>query len=403
MVNISPYKIPALKNRMIALFIHYILKIVFIFSRLLILKPLRENADLPVNKIKKVLIVRADGIGDIIRSVPAFKAIRKVFSHSNITLLAATWSKDLVDVMPTFDEVIYFDCPWIVKSEKNKILRLIKAIKELRKKRFDLSIDLRGDFRNNILMYLCGIKYRVGYDITGCGFLLTHVVPYDLRWCHETVHTIKLLEVLGADETDPKLELWYTEGDKRFAERMLNSLPPLRVAIHPATAKWPLKNWTSEGFAEISNRLIKEHNAELVFLGNSDDLMYIENIVKLIGSKDSVRVFAGRASLRQTLALINECDLFLGIDSGPMHLADALGKPIVVLFGPGNEKLFSPSNSEYTIIKKDIGCGPCSMSRCKFSSNICMEAITVEEVWEAIEMRIKTLKNIMDYSFDEVR
>jgi heptosyltransferase-2 len=370
MIEISRHKIPSRTNRVLALFIHYALKIFFAVLSLLSLQRRSKKETIPVISVKKILIIRMDGIGDIAKSTSAFKALKYIFPHAYISLLAASGSRQLVEVMPIFNEVIYFDS-------------YLKTIQELKKRKFDFAIDLRGDFRNNILMYICGIPYRMGYNVTGCGFLLTHVIEDTSGDFFKTMHISNLIRMFELKSIDTTPELWIKPEDERFAEENLDT-QIFKIALHPVSARWPLKNWSLEGFSMISNRLLSRYNAELVFLGDKDDAEGIKKIVELIDNKN-IKNFSGKTTLRQTIAILKKCSFFIGLDSGLMHIADMLGIPIVALFGPGNDALFSPSNSESIVIKKNIACRPCAMRRCIRGDNICMKSITPDEVWQAIE------------------
>ena len=378
---------------MLALMIHYILKTAFITCRLINGNLIHKRENLNLSKIKKILVIRTDGLGDVVMSTPAFRALREFFPYSNITLLTASWSKELVETIPAFDEIIYFDAPWIVKKSKRKWIRLFQTIKELRRKYFDLAIDLRGDFRNNIMMYLCGIKYRMGFNITGCEFFLTHIVA-----CGEDHHPVNsmfsLIRYLNPEERKKyTLSLWITEEDRRFANTLLaeNNLSDnhLIVVIHPG-AKWSGRHWVPERYGQIADRLIKEYEAKVILAGGPTDFGITKQILDSMTQRP---IMAGKSSIRQFCALLERSDLFIGVDSGPMHMATAMGTRVIALFGPARPEAVGPYGDGHIVVTKqdNYSCSPCSQTVCKSPQYNCMKAITVEDVWEAIENQMMRL------------
>ena len=395
LINISLQRIPVRKNRINALIIHYVLKAGFLFYRLFRLNSSHKQKELPIGRIRKILIVRIDGLGDIVMSTPAFRALRNIFCDSYITLLSANWSKALVEVMPIFDEIIYFDAPWLVKRKRKKIRRIVGIIRKLRKENFDLFIDLRGDFRNNILMFFCKAKYRVGFHITGCHFLLTHVVP-----CDENHHPVKmalsLVEYLNQENKEKyKMSLWVKEEDRKATAELLRkegtndiSGDKLVIVIHPA-ARWRGRQWTMEGYAEIADRLIEEYQAKVIFTGSPNEIKFTLDIANLMKNKSIVAT--GKTTLRQFLCLLERSHLFIGIDSGPMHMATAMGTKVIALFGAARSEAVGPYGKEHIVITKQDNflCSPCAQVVCKRPNNSCMKAITADDVWNAVENQIK--------------
>jgi len=393
MIKISPQRIVVKRNRMLALMIHYILKTAFITCRLINGNLIHKRENLNLSKIKKILVIRTDGLGDVVMSTPAFRALREFFPYSNITLLTASWSKELVETIPGFDEIIYFDAPWIVKKSKRKWIRLFETIKALRRKYFDLAIDLRGDFRNNIVMYLCGIKCRMGFNITGCEFFLTHIVP-----CGENHHPVNLMfsliRYLNPEESKKyTLSLWITEEDRRFANTLLTehnlSDKHSVIVIHPG-AKWSGRHWVPERYGQIADRLIKEYKAKVILAGGPADFGMTKQILSSMTQRP---IMAGESSLRQFCALLEKSDLFIGADSGPMHMATAMGTRVIALFGPARPEAVGPYGDGHIIVTKqdNYSCSPCSQKVCKRPDYSCMEAITVEDAWKAVEIQMKRI------------
>ena len=393
MIKISPYKIPVKRNRILAFIIHYIIKACFSVSQVLTLKYFKEKDTLEFNKIRKMLIIRTDGLGDVTMSTPAFKALRDIFSNAHIVLLAGRWSRELVEVMPSFNEVIYFDAPWVAKENKD-FKEFIRTVKYLRSEKFDLVIDLRGDFRNIVLMYLLNIKHRLGFNITGCDFLLTQVIP-----CSNNHHPVNLClslieHFIPEDKQKYDLSLEVTEADQKFVEVFLNQNniaygknEDLIVVIHPG-AKWYGRRWKAKCYAQIADSLIEKYNAKVIITGGPKDFESIQNIKNIM--KYVPLITPQNSSLRHFLALLGKSSLFIGVDSGPMHMAAAMKVKVVAILGPALSEAVGPYGKEHIVVTKqqDYSCSPCSQTRCKVPDNNCVEAVTVEEVWEAVELQI---------------
>ena len=398
MIRISPYRIPVRKNRRLALIIHYFLKMCFLFYWFLVPKSHCERKPSPLKGIKRILVIRIDGLGDMVMSTPGFKAVRGIFPNAHITLLAANWSRDLVEEMPTFDEVIYFDAPWIVKGD-NRIANILAIIRRLRREQFDLAIDLRADFRNNLLMYLCKARYRMGFDITGCGFLLTHIVPagnnhHSVRLC------LSLIDYLSPKDREKynTLSLWIREVDRGFAVKFLkeNNInykenSGLVVIIHPGS-RWYGRRWKAERYAKIADCLIEKYGAVVILGGSPGEVKLVRSIAKHM--KHLPIMAAGKTSLRQFLALLEKADLFIGVDSGPMHMATAMRTRVIALFGPASPSAVGPiADGQHAVVTKQesFACSPCAQTVCHIPNNSCMSAITIEDVWTVVEAQVKGL------------
>ena len=389
-MTISPQRIPVKKNRILALGIHFILKAIFMIVRPFNFKIFPKAGKLQPNKIKRLLIIRTDGLGDLVMSTPAFRALRKCFPRSCVTLLAASYSKELVETIPVFDEVSYFDSPWIVKEKKNKIRSLYKDIKKIRRNKYDLAIDLRGDFRNNILMYFCGITYRMGFNITGCEYLLTDIIPVGKN--HHAVNTgLSLIKYLNIqDKEGEMLSLWITKEDREFSDNFFAEKgiddKKLIVLIHPG-AKWNGRRWEAKGYGQVADRLIKEYKAIIILAEAPGEPKLTQQISDVMTEK---AIIAGKTSIRKLCALIERSDLFIGPDSGPIHMASAMGTRVIALMGPARREAVGPYGDGNIVVTKqdEFACSPCAQTICKRPEYSCMKAITAEDVWRAVTIQI---------------
>lgn len=392
MVKISTSRIPQKKKKIIALITNYFLMVVYLICRVFTLRfPCKKDGStLNLREMQKVLVIRADGLGDVVMSTPFFAQLREIFPNSDITLLAATASKELVEPISVFDKIIYFDLPWFFKGQKQKLTKLLRLIAAMRKDKFDLAIDIRGDFRNNILMYLANAKYRLGFGITGCGFLLSHAVTIPEN-SHMVTASLSLIEYLNPqDHGEHRLRLWITKEDRNFADRFLktNGLDPAEknvvVTIHPG-AKWHGRKWAPENYARIADSLIDTYHAVVVLAGSADDVETVKEIALLMDNKPAEA--AGKTSLTQLLALLEKSVLFLGVDSGPVHMATAMGIKTIALYGPAKKEAVGPWGENCIVLTEQdsFACCPCTQIKCLMPGKSCMDAITAESVWTTID------------------
>ena len=399
MIKISTYRIPQKRKRIIALITNYFLLVIYLICRVFTLRFLckKDGSTLNLREMQKILVIRADGLGDVVTSTPFLAQLREIFPNSEITLLAATASKELIEPMPVFDEIIYFDLPWFFKGQKQKLTKLLRLIAAMRKEKFELAIDIRGDFRNNILMYLVKAKYRLGFGITGCGFLLSHVITIPEN-SHMVAASLSLIEYLNPqDKGEHRLKLWIPDEDRNFADGFLkaNGIDPagknVVVTIHPG-AKWYGRKWAPENYARIADSLIDTYNAVVILAGSADDVETVKEIALLMNNKPLEA--AGKTSLAQLLALLERSDVCLGVDSGPVHMAAAIGTKTLALFGPARREAAGPWGDNSTVITKqdNFDCSPCPQVKCKRPDNSCMMAITVDEVWASVRNQIDKIQ-----------
>ena len=347
----------------------------------------RDISDAP----ESVLIVRLDHIGDVLLSTAVPKAIKENFPRSRVIFLTASWSAPLLQGNPFVDEVIQFDPPWFSKMryERNpKAYRFWGLLKVLRQRKIDLAIGLRGDLRENWLMFLAGIKERVGYGITGGSFLLTKEVVYAYG-AHESEHQKDLLRAIGikASSMEPAIYLSANENinfEKRL-ERM--ELPPgqkficFLLGAGAPSKEWPVEN--TEKFLEDFNRRYKQY--KVVLVGSSQRIL---NRLK-VKNASYILNLVGETSLRELCLLAKRSAFFIGPDSGPTHIAAALNAPTLFLYSGTNVYDQWKSLAETaSALRHEVSCSPCGLDSCPVSGHPCMSQILPETVLKALENKL---------------
>jgi len=265
----------------------------------------------------------------------------------------------------------------------------------LRRSRFDLVIDFRGDFASLLVAYMCGATYSVGYNIRGKGILLTVKLKVQKNK-HEIERCLDVVRAIGANTKNRNPILIISDEDRSFAQNFLElngiSKKDLVIGIHPG-APFPPRRWPKERFAQVADELMKRHKAKIIFFGSPDEVWLTNEIIGLM--KEKPINAAGKTTIKKLAALIRKCDLFIGNDSSPMHIAAAMKVPVIALFGPGEYPRFAPYGEGHVVIRKVLKCSPCEQymygDKCKRGIAYCMNAITVQEVMRAAEKLIKKL------------
>jgi len=343
-------------------------------------------------------VLRYRFIGDTILTVPFLRNLRLAEPDAHIVWVVAPGSSEVIRGIPYVDELIYWD-PVTIHADSRGAHRTLSQklafIKDLRSRRFTKVYVLKRSFSSAIMAWLSGAKQRIGFNTEGRGFLLTKGVPYR----HDRHEVQNFLEVLKADGiaiVDDALELWSTPEEEKAAAALLADagIKPgdKLVAFHPF-ASVPQRRWNLEEFAALA-RLFKAQNTTVLLLGAPSDRETLDAVPEL--SRENVDL-VGKCSLRVTMALLRRCSLFVGNDSGIMHIAAATRIPLVTLFGPLPPVKFGPWSDRASVIYKNFPCSPCRLkffTECEPSPRMkpaCIEAITVQEVF-AEGMRLLNIR-----------
>ena len=324
---------------------------------------------------QKILLMRLSSLGDIVLTTPAIRAVRAHFADAYIAMLVGKQAAEVLQENPHLDEIIPFD-----RLAKHKdTAEMLRIIRILRERKFTLAIDLQRKFRTELLMYLSGAAERVGK-----GALCSVRVPEHGNK-HATAHYFDLLHAVGISAVDQRLELFLAESERTDASQRLAAASVtetgLKVGLFPG-AGWKLREWMPDRFAAIGDRLVRHFNAEVLIFGGQKEADLVHTVANLM--EVPAVPFAGNLQVRELAACLEKCDLFLTNDTGPMHIAAAVGTPTVSLFGPGNHIRFQPLGGSHQTLRHDVPCSPCKQFTDTCKDNICMKKITIDEVWQAI-------------------
>lgn len=337
---------------------------------------------LPAEGIERVLVRGTNWIGDVVMTLPAISAVRNTFSRARISVLAKPWVAEVYRLSPDVDEVIPFEEPGRHSGVRGKL----RLAGDLRRCGFDCAILLQNAIEAAILALLAGIPLRAGYNSDGRGLLLTHSVRRTkaIRRVHQIDYYIEMVRALGCAPADRDVRLRpgkeYGEIAKELFPRFgLDAGRPL-IGIAPGAAYGPAKKWFPERFASVTDRLADETGAQVLLFGSNGDRESTAAVQR--SACHPLIDIAGKTNLKEAIALISRCDLFLSNDSGLMHVAGALGIPTVAIFGSTDPAATSPAGEKSVVIHHAVDCAPCLKPVCPTDFR-CMEKIGVEEVCAA--------------------
>lgn len=346
------------------------------------------NMRINKNKIKKILIVRTDCIGDLVLMTPAISALRKNYPNAHIAILLQQYTFQLMECHPDIDEIIVDK----IKAKKIKnIMDFLRYAREIKSRKFDLAIDLFGlDIRYPLLLLLARIPFRIGDKsriLLGVFYNIGFINRYKDYNKHIVDLHLELLKCIGIKNDFPKLTLKVNESVNNDFDKKLISFGITNndylVGIHAACNS--SKSWNELGYASVIDWLNRNYNAKIILTGSSSEKTQGERIISLCKNKPIDLI--GKTSLAELMALVQRMNLFIGSDTGPTHIAAAFRVPTVCIiptkaikparWAPyGNKQIVLYYNPQTRCELK------CSGSKCK--SDFCATSITPQMVFDAI-------------------
>jgi len=333
-------------------------------------------------KAKRILIFNVNWLGDVILSIPGIRAVRENFPDSFIAVVIPQRCREVLEGCPYLDEVIYFD----ERITHRGFWKKVQFIFVLRKKRFDTSFLIHRSLTRTLICYLAGIKDRVGYDSRKRGWLLTKKInPLPRDRMHRADYYLGIFEGAGLKISSKIYEFFLNDSHRASIQNKLKEAGLKEnerfAVLHPG-ANEPIRRWPVEHFVSLAKRIHKDFGWRVVISGSDRDLPLGRKIEEM--SALQIINLCAQTSLKELAALFEKAKLVVCGDTGPMHIASAMGTFVICLFGTASAKITSPrGKGKYIIIQKDVDCViPCRKLDC--ADNRCMKAITVEDVIDAV-------------------
>ena len=343
------------------------------------------------NEIKRVVVRGTNWVGDSVMTLPALRALRRVLPEARITLVVRPSAKGIFADVDFIDEVLIYD--------RRNVFSVVGQVREWRRRQFDLAVLFQNAFEAALIPALAGVPLRLGYATEARQALLTHPLPLpDWRSSrHEVFYYLYLVTALeqllfktsAICESDPDASLTISDARKSEAEELLRAYgvregEPV-VVLCPGSINSRAKRWPAEAYAALADRLI-ESKRQVLLIGSPDEVDVTNEVTGRMQQRPIV--LTGKTSLDQITAVLSVIDLVVTNDTGPAHVAAALGRPTLVIFGPTNPLTTRPFAPEAEILRHPPDCAPCMLRDCPIDHR-CMTAITVDEVFERSHALLK--------------
>ncbi len=381
-----------------------------------------------LHSVRKILVIKLRHIGDVLLTVPTLRALRETFPAADISVLVNAGTEGVLDGNPLVDEILTLDRGIKRLPPLTRYVREMNSLGQIRKKRFDMTVDLTGGDRAAILSFTSGARYRMGWKdaggFAGKRYLYTHLsVPGSAR--HMVLQNLDVVRSFGIETKDLSVSIHISEAARLFAKKSLRKHTVTGnsaiVHVHP-TSRWLFKCWKDEHMAEIIEWLASQ-GATIIVTSSPDkrELEKTRKILSLCGDKarPSILDLCGKTTLEQLAALSETSNLFFGVDSAPMHIAAAAGTPVVSLFGPSGAFHWGPWDNAkgqgevqsakylkrsgvqvsgpHTVIQREWDCIPCGRDGCSGTKmSNCLEDIRVEEVLNIIAKKLEEVEKARD-------
>jgi lipopolysaccharide heptosyltransferase II len=321
------------------------------------------------------LIVRLGAIGDVVNCLPLLNRLKNANPQHYIAWAVEPKAYSILEGHPSIDKIFLFPRkePW----------KIPQFISQIRRQRFDIALDLQRILKSGLLTLFSGAPVRLGFDRPRCK---------ELNWLftnqkissnsHPGVMLEQFLEFADFLKVPPSPVEWKMAIPSEihsWADKLLVSLPKPRIALQIGATK-PANRWPPERFLELGHRLAKDFGAGVLLTGGGE--------LSVIASNDKQQQLinlVGQTDLKQTAAVLERCDLVIGGDTGPIHLAVAMGTPVITLFGAANPQRTGPYGYTSWIVRKDLPCSPCGQRTCPLKTYACLEELRVDDVMEKVQ------------------
>jgi len=336
-------------------------------------------------EVEKILIRGPNWVGDAVLAIPAMKAVRKHFPEAEITLLARPWVAGLFTSAPFIDKV------WSVEKPSG-LASWTRMTRDIRGRGFDLALLFPNSFESALMIFLGGVPRRIGYATDGRRWMLTNSVVPGKDPRHQTQYYLDLVKTLSASTDPPSIEIQATNEERGNARKLLNAegiaagVPFL--VLNPGAAYGSAKRWHEERFADAADSLAHEFRFQVALIGSHGERSIAERIREYM--KRPAAILNGKTNLETLIGVLAESSLMITNDSGPMHIAAALGVPTVAVFGSTDERVTGPCGPRTRIVKYPVECSPCLLRDCPIDHR-CMNGVTVENVCIAARDLIRTV------------
>lgn len=331
----------------------------------------------PLPNIERILIINLAFIGDVLLSTPVARALKAQYPQASIDMLVVPVAEPIAAVNPYIDHTIIYD----KKGRHKKFTEAAALVRDLRRRRYDLAVCTNFALRGALVAWLSGIPLRAGYDIQMAGMFLTHrasTVRQELR--HEAENYLAVLHPLGITTTDTSLALEIPEKIQGYARRVLGENGELPLVLICPYGSYERKSWADRDYVELLKQ-IKSH-CHCYLIGGAAEAVRLKSLQQAAGLSER-QVLAGTANLVELAALLQDAAALITVDTGPLHIAQAVKTPVIALFGPTDPVVWGPRGACDTVFYRKTACSPC-WGKGECPEHICLQPAEISGVVQAL-------------------
>ena len=339
-------------------------------------------------KPTRILLLRLERIGDLLMALPGIAAVRRHAPAARIDLVVGSWNKELARAIPYVDGIETLDARWLARNGTGLDPRaMLQRAASWRHRRYDLGINFEPDIRSNLLLAAARPRWTAGYASGGGGPVLDQALDYD-PGSHTSDNARRLaaavFEAPPTEDVGPLLVI--PEEHRRRAQAIIGAAVRPVVAMHVSGGR-PVKQWDPQRFGEVAQKLAASRRATILLTGSTADRPLVAQVKSLLPPSSVIDV-TDSVDLLTLAALLAQSDLLVTGDTGPMHLAHAVGTPIVAVFGPSDPRRYAPRGPLDRVVRVDLPCAPCNRirlppERCQGITPDCLALVSSDRVYDA--------------------
>jgi len=336
---------------------------------------------------QRIAIIKPSALGDIAHSLPVLSALRQRFPMAHISWVVNSVYAPILQQHPDLNEIVSFDRGAVRKNWLKGSMEFSRFLGRLRKERFDLAIDLQGLFRTGLMTIATGAPVRIGLASAREGASLTYTQRVDDRTGvqHAVDRYWRVIEALGDAPSTKRFHVPIHDDARTWACSQLQALPRPWIAVGVGS-RWLTKRWPPAHFAALATRAQVRYGGSVIFVGTPDEADLADNAATQVhGPKLQL---TGKTTLPQLVAILNEADVMLANDTGPLHLAVALGRPVVAPYTCTLIERTGPYAQNGRAVATSVECKGSYLKTCPHMK--CMAELTPERLWPALEMILQS-------------
>jgi heptosyltransferase I len=352
----------------------------------------RASNDLRSLQPQRVCVIKPSAMGDVVTALPVAASLRSLWPHAHIAWVVNRSLRALLDGNPDLDEVIPFDRAH-ANASWTGLTSIAAFLSALRRRRFDVAIDLQGLLRSGVMAWATGAKIRVGLADAreGASWFYSHHIPMPAEPTNIVDRLLRVAAAFGGQIASPTFRVASSSEDDQWAREALSPLPRPRLVLNMG-ARWLTKRWPVANFAEIARRALNSFGAGIVVVGAPEDRPLVEDFRYRLDSSVEFLDLCGLTTFPKLAAVASRSDLFLSNDSGPLHLAAAGGARVLGIYTCTDPRRTGPYGARAAVVQSSVWCAASCVKSCDRME--CMTELTVDRVWIAVQ---NVLRNEADW------